>query len=120
MVDYIILSNCVEAHLDSKFKFNVWDASNYINFVIPNYNKKIKGKKDLLNNIFNDSFDDYCKKRNGLMCCEGNNLGDEFAFSNYLAEDKNLCFCQNHEKGKYEVTSVTSVTCHLVYIYLKI
>lgn len=101
-VDYIMLSNCVEAHLDSNFKFNVWDASNYINFVIPNYNKKIiKGEKDLLNNIFNDSFDDYCKKRNGLMCCEGNNLGDEFAFSNYLAEDKNLCFCQNHEKRKY-------------------
>ena len=101
-VDYVMLSNCVEAHLDSNFKFNVWNAEKYINFVIPNYNKKlIKEKKDLLNKIFNDSFDDYCKKRKELMCCDGDNLGDEFAFSNYLAEDSNICFCQNHEKRKY-------------------
>lgn len=34
-VDYVILTNNVEGHLDSNFNFNYWDQNNYINFILP-------------------------------------------------------------------------------------
>ena len=54
-IDFVILSNCCEAHFDSNFKFNVWDASNYFNFVIPlRINDTKTEKSNFIATLFND------------------------------------------------------------------
>lgn len=54
-IDFIVLSNCCEAHMDSHFGFNPWDADNYVHFAIPNLNKKGDVKKeDYIALLFND------------------------------------------------------------------
>lgn len=64
-VDFIVLSNCVEAHLDKRFKFNPWEFSHYLNFVIPNEYKgeKLIPKIDTIRNLFSDKHIEYINYR---------------------------------------------------------
>ena len=56
-IDFIIFSNCSDAHSRKEYDFNNWDANNYINFVIPtkinNIPSRIR-KNDFVASAFND------------------------------------------------------------------
>lgn len=86
-IDFIVFSNVVEAHLDSHFKFNVWDCSNYVYFILPNYHKKIcEDKLIAIQKIFNDCAKDYFSNRDSYIYCDGDKLDDTFGLHNYLAK----------------------------------
>ena len=62
-VDYIVLSNCSEAHLNRNLNFqNIWDIDNYINFVLPlkiNNDKNQIEKNNFIAQVFNDKLMDF-------------------------------------------------------------
>ena len=70
-VDFVILSNCSEAHLIKNLYFNlfsgVWDFENYINFVIPlkvdNNDDKLIKKNNFVSKLFDDKLMDFYNER---------------------------------------------------------
>ena len=64
-IDYIILTNCSEAHLDPKFNFNVWDAKKYINFVFPANLSEID-KNNKVAEIFDEKVMDFFRYMNDI------------------------------------------------------
>jgi len=63
-IEYIILSNCCDAHFDNKFNFNVWDAENYFNFVIPLRFEKTpvaEEKSNFIQQLFNGECEKFLK-----------------------------------------------------------
>lgn len=104
-VDFIVLSNCVEAHLDKNFRFNVWDFNNYANFVIPNRNKMseegFKEKIPFVLSLFNDNFVKYTKDRKTYITVSGEIVNsDRFGVINYLAKNY-IHFVPNKDQRKY-------------------
>lgn len=95
-IEYIVLSNCVEAHLDSNFKFNVWDANNYLNFVMC-LNKNCD-KSNYVRNLFNDKFCDFASKADNYAV-DGAKIF-ELQFSSYIAENYKQ-FTLNPKERKY-------------------
>lgn len=95
-IEYIVLSNCVEAHLDSNFKFNVWDANNYLNFVI--YLNKDCNKSMHVHSLFNDKFCDFVSKMDNYAV-DGAKIF-EVQFSLYIAENYKQ-FTLNSKERKY-------------------
>ena len=59
-IDFIIISNCSEAHINPKLKLNnLWDFDNYIKFVLPlklNDDELQVKKNNYVSKLFNDNF----------------------------------------------------------------
>lgn len=104
-VDFIVLSNCVEGHLDKNYLFNVWKGDNYVNFVIPNMNKlsneNFKNKNCYLCKKFNDQFYCYNLERDKYITINGSRLDDRYGMINFLT-DKFIQFAPNKDLRKYK------------------
>lgn len=100
-IDFLILSNCCEAHLDSKFNFNVWDAKNYFNFIIPLHIKETGiAKCNFIANLFNDEFMKFLEGKDSKY----NPKGLEGIFLLQYGEFISIehpCFCPNINNRKY-------------------
>lgn len=103
-IDMIVLSNCVEGHLDNKFKFNVWNADNYVNFVIPNTARKFEGvyaaKLNYIRLLFKDNCCRYFASHDKYTLVDGDRLDDRFGMINYLT-DNHIMFAPNYSLRKY-------------------
>lgn len=100
-VEYIILSNCCEAHFDNKFNFNVWEATNYLNFVIPlRYKKTPMKKSNYIAQLFNEEL---MKFLNGRDTKYNPKVGSGIfimQFGEFIAQEY-PCFIPNKENRKY-------------------
>lgn len=103
-IDVIILSNCVEGHLDKNLRFNVWDADKYVNFVIPNTFRKRDNiyisKLNYMKVLFNDNFCKYCALHDKYTIIDGTSLDDRIGMINYLTEE-HIMFAPNDALRKY-------------------
>lgn len=103
-VDMIVLSNCVEGHLDNNFTFNVWDADNYVNFVIPNTNRKLdiiyNAKLDYIRILFKDNFCKYIALHDKYTNIAGDRMDDRCGMINYLTIE-HIVFAPNDKLRKY-------------------
>lgn len=102
-VDFIIFSNCSEAHLDPNFKFNVWDAKNYINFVIPTSFEKTEkaiNKRNYVAEIFNDEFMKFFEDKEEKYSKDTFNIL-LLKLLNFI-EIEHPCFAVNKTRRKYK------------------
>lgn len=103
-VDMIVLSNCVEGHLDKNFTFNVWNADNYVNFVIPNTNRKpdniYNAKLNYIRLLFNDNFCKYLASYDKYTNIAGDRMNDRYGMINYLTKE-HIMFAPNDKLRKY-------------------
>lgn len=100
-VEYIILSNCCEAHFDNKFNFNVWEAKNYFNFVIPlRYEKTPVEKSNFIAQLFNEEL---MKFLNGKNTKYNSKVGSGIfimQIMEFIAKE-HPCFIPNKNNRKY-------------------
>lgn len=100
-IDFVIFSNCVESNLDSKLKFNIWDGSNYIYFILPNVDKRIPEMKfQVLQAIVNDQAKKYFYNRDNYVYCNSEKLDDTFGLHNFISAHFPM-FCPNIDERKY-------------------
>jgi hypothetical protein len=110
-VDFIVLSNSIEGHLDDKFNFNVWDTNNYIHLFIPNRHSYLANSIDSNSALqllthFKDTYAELaeysCDKKVQQKFMD-NGIYDAFhelLFLDFIAE-KHPMFCLNLKQRVY-------------------
>jgi len=95
------LSNCCEAHLDSKFNFNVWDEKNYFNFVIPLHIEETSiAECNFIANLFNGAFMKFFKEKDSKYTRKGLKGIFQLQYGEFISVEY-PCFCQNINNRKY-------------------
>jgi hypothetical protein len=95
-VDYLVLSNSSEAHLDDNFVFNPWDLSNYLCIVLPLKSHDASPKRLFVDGLFQSKLVEiasYVRKT-------PENLPTDMLIFNYIALNYPQ-FCVNEKLRKY-------------------